>query len=184
MTQFLSVMNDWIERIPLYPANIERKDAIMISCRFEAIEIGRVHGKAKNQTENPASKRTKPTGSHMALFLSTGAANLGKRHQSQSTMEIRFQRKHDDEIGEYLNSSRRRRHARSFIRTIKSALCPLNHYRPRRKRPQALRGSHCTRLKPERRSWCARWRQACPPCKSRQYWIWSTCVFICIQSYV
>ena len=140
----------------------------MISCRFEANEIGRSQGKFKNRTETSASKRTKPTGNHMVLFPSTGSANLGKRHQSPSTMEIRSQCKNYDEIGEYLNSSRRRRQARAFIRKIKSSLCSL---KSRRKRPRALRGSHCARMKPDRRLRCARWRQARPACKLRQDWI-------------
>ena len=168
MTQFLSVMNDWIERIPLYPANIERKDAIMIPCRFETLEIGRPHGKAKNRTENPASKRTNPTSSHMALFLSTEAANW---HQSQSTREKRIQRKHDEEIGEYLNCSRRRRQPDPLLGWSSLHCAHRSSIGREGSACKALRESHCSRLKPERRSWCAKGRQARPPFKSRLDWI-------------
>ena len=78
----------------------------MIFGRFEVLEIGRPHNKAKNWTENPANKRTNHTGRHIDLSISTEAANWLK---SQSTREERIQLKHDEEIGEYLHRSRRRR---------------------------------------------------------------------------
>ena len=50
----------------------------MFKGRFEVWETGRSHGKAKNRSENPASKRTNTTGRHMALLLSTETANSNR----------------------------------------------------------------------------------------------------------
>ena len=160
MIQFLSMMDDVIDRIPLSPVFFNRKDATMFKGRFEVWETGRSHGKAKNRSENPASKRTNTTGRHMDLLLSTETANL---LQSQFTREKRSQRIHDEEIGMYLHCSRWRRQPDPVLGCL-SLYCAHRSSIGREGRAcKAFSESQCPRLKPERRSRSGKWRQAVLP---------------------
>ena len=125
--QSLSVSGEWVERNPsVSRTNIDREDFKMKSCRIEANEKGQSQVRDKNQTEPSDRNRTEPTGqSHGSCLRSAGSANLGNRHQSSSSMEIRTQCKHSDEIGEDLNSGWRRRQARAYFRKPYPALCSL-----------------------------------------------------------
>ena len=160
MIQSLSMIDDGIERISISPVNSKRKDAIMITGRFEVLETGRPHDKAKKWTENPANKRTNHSGRHIALILNFESANW---LHLQSTGEKRIQLTHDEEIGEYLHCSSRRRQPDPIIGRLSQHRAHKSSIGREGNACKALRETQCSRLKPERRSRPSKWREVVLP---------------------